>query len=317
MSTFRRYNIEVIKNILQLIMPIEVSSLYMQLIKLIELYSLKCYYLDIERQLQLELLTVSKQYSLVNLDELKKKLQKNMFKIINFEAGKISEDLRELSQEGEFLRRKISDVESFREKFCCSEENIMVIAKDIRDILDMIKLKLEEIKDRRINDLSVIVDYVDIVNNIVGLSSYERSALMRVIGIHLEMWKAAFEKVEIISESIIEAYSNKELINVDEMNFPIIYACTRLCNHESGYDVLLNLILNEQNSIVVQKVTDFLTTGLISEDFINQFEDVDGVDRHYLWMYSLMRKTNSGDFKTPKKYQRINSIDDKKLFVVD
>lgn len=299
---------EIIK-VLDAIIPNEVSNLYIELIKLIDLYNLKYYYLNIKNK------ELSKLISTINIDELKEnkrllintEIEKDIQKRITFTNGDFG-SLNLLINKTDRLRKKISIEEQKIQNWYSNEIEIDELLMEISKIVRMIESKLNDIfsldlvaGERRIDNLKVVNRHMEMLNNIDGLSVVESSTLFFVINNHLEMWKNSFKVTEDIAIRIIDSYKRRELINVEDFKFLIIYSSILLCDANSNYEELLNSIFNhlseeeftasnDQNTIIVREISDYLINDCVSNEFDEEFKYMSYLDRHYVWMYSLMMK---------------------------
>lgn len=313
---------EEVRKILEAVMPHEVSSLYIELIKLIDLYNLKCYYLEIETGKQTELLS---KFNKIPLSELKANLREIEDEIVVGRklafSNKDFGGLNLLTNKFDRVYKMLEDQKEKLQEWSVNEIRIDEIIQDIFMIVAKIELKLKEIISldfvdgkRRIDDLLIGNRHLEVLKKIEGVSSFDSATLLWVIGSHLEMWQDSFRAAEEIGGQIVEACKRRELVQVDELNFPVIYSSALLCDNH--YEVLLDSIFNhfseveftaynDRNTLIVREVPNFLESGVVTDELEREFQNVSYVDRHYLWMFSLMNKMSDERVKTGVVKQKV------------
>lgn len=287
---------EEVVNILNLVIPSDISILYIKLIKLIDLYNLKYYSLNIKNNEQRELVSMISRSS---LEKKKQTLisieQKKNFFIKNKDYGKANL----LINNSDKIRKSILLQKQKINKWYFNELEINELINDISLLIGDINFYLKEVLSKNNNILNNFLNdekYINMLNNSDNFSDTESKIIYSVISKHLELWENAFKKVIDIATLIINSYKKRELINVDELDFSLVYSCVDLCNSSDDYKIVLNSIFDEidfvkfnnLNSIIVDNINNYFNFGFINNTFLSIYDDVNYVSRTYLSLQSLV-----------------------------
>lgn len=288
---------KVVENILNSIIPSEVSDLYIQLIKLIVIYKINYDKLSFYKLKQFQLFSeFNGTYKRTDLENNKSDSVKKEINLGTKELG----------------------------KWYYNEIEMSKISVQIKQIIESIGKKMKEISDFddnriQIDSLSFDANQKLIIYNNMIVDSSKLSFLENWFDFHLRMWKSSFVKCKDIAEKIVQAYKKRELIDAGLMTVHIIYSSLSFCNSKYCYSDVLSVLFsssdeqmvrcNFENLVLVKAVSEFLENGHLSEELIAMINNIDKCDISYKGLLYLMKNAFVDNERINKSKEKVHKID--------